>query len=58
MPVIRESIPAPAGAELGLLAVGVGFSSETGLFHKTLKVGLRAYHIQLWLCPDLFQVRP
>jgi hypothetical protein len=47
--VVRESILTPAGTELSLLAVEVSFANETTLFHKTLKVGLRAYHTRLRL---------
>ena len=57
MPVVCRSVLASARAENRLPAGKGRFADDADLFHKTSKVGLRAYHIRVPAVSDSSQVR-
>ena len=58
MLVVCRSILTPARAENCLPAGKGRLTDDADLFHKTYKVGLRAYHIRVPATSDSSQVRP
>jgi hypothetical protein len=56
--IVCGSVLASARAEDGLPAVKGSFADDADLFHKTSKVGLRAYHIRVPAVTELVSGAP